>query len=141
MKSCLLLLSILFWQALTGLAQRAVPTAPKSSFEKDFVGSAKVKWGKEKQDYEVNFTLRGKQMSAVYDSKGMLKETEEDIKIQALPAVVVDYIRQHYKGSSIKEAAKITKPGGTVNYEATVNKRDLIFDTAGKFIKEEKDED
>jgi Putative beta-lactamase-inhibitor-like, PepSY-like len=139
-----LLLSILFCVAVAATAQEKSVTAPaaaKAAFEKDFPGSAKVKWEKEKQDYEVNFTRQGKEMSALYDNKGLLKETEEAIKIQALPAGIADYIKQHYKGASIKEAAKITKPGGTLNYEAEVNKKDLIFNAAGRFIKEQQDED
>jgi len=145
MKKKFSLLAILTVLAFTGFAQKekntAAPAAAKAAFEKAFPGSTKIKWGKEKADYEVNFSLQGKEMSAVYDGKGILKETEEDIKIQALPAVTVDYIKQHYKGAAIKEAAKITKPDGTINFEAEVNKKDLIFKADGTFIKEEKDED
>jgi hypothetical protein len=121
--------------------QAAPPAAAKTAFEKAFPGASKIKWGKEKEEYEVNFVQNGKEMAAVYDAGGHLKETEVDIKQSELPAPVLDYIKQHYKGASVKEAAKITKPGGEVNYEAEVNKKDIIFDAAGKFLREEKDED
>jgi len=51
----------------------------------------------------------------------------------------MEYVKAHYKGATAKEAAKITKADGTVNYEAEVSKKDVIFDAKGKFIKEEKD--
>jgi len=115
------------------------PAAAKAAFQKAYPNATKVKWGKEDADYEVNFTLASKELSAVYDAAGGLKETEEDIKLSELPASVNGYIKQHYKGAVIKEAAKITKAGGEVNYEAEVNKTDVIFDKDGKFLKEEKD--
>lgn len=120
---------------------KTVPAAAKAAFAKAFPGAAKAKWGKEKKGYEVEFKSGGKQMSAVYDETGVLKETEEDIKPADLPAGVVAYVKAHYPKDSIKEAAKITLPNGAVNYEAEVNKLDLIFDGTGKFIRSEKDVD
>jgi Putative beta-lactamase-inhibitor-like, PepSY-like len=117
------------------------PAAAKTAFEKAFPGAEKIKWGKEKAGYEAEFVLKGKQLSAVYDNSGALKETEEDITIAALPLPVTIYIKQHYTNAVIKEAAKITKPGGDITYEAEVNKKDLIFDAGGKFIRIEKDKD
>jgi hypothetical protein len=60
-------------------------------------------------------------------------------EVAALPANVVAYVKAHYKGAAIKEGAKITKADGTINYEAEVNKMDVVFDANGKFIKEAKD--
>ena len=56
-----------------------------------------------------------------------------------LPEAVLSYVKEHYKGKVIKEGAKITKADGTVNYEAEVSGKDVIFDSNGKFIKEAKD--
>jgi hypothetical protein len=129
--------------ALAAFAQKeknttASPEA-RNAFTKAFPAASKVKWEKEKANYEVNFVQNAQTMSAVYDAKGNLQETEQDIKIAELPAGVVDYIKQNYKGATVKEAARITKANGEINYEAEVNKKDLVFDTKGKFIKEVKD--
>ncbi|MBO9634413.1 MAG: hypothetical protein J7578_14965, partial [Chitinophagaceae bacterium] len=86
--------------------------AAQAAFHKAFPGATKVKWGKENADFEVNFNQGKKEMSAVYDAAGVLKETEEEIAVNALPAAVTNYIRQHYKGATIKEAAKITRANG-----------------------------
>ncbi|HTE24997.1 PepSY-like domain-containing protein [Flavitalea sp.] len=137
------LLSLLFVGAIFGLSAQekstGAPAAAKQAFAKAFPGASKVKWEKEGKEYEVNFIQGGKEMSAVYDEKGTLSETEEEIKPSALPDSIVTYIKEHYKGAAIKDAAKITKPNGDVMYEAVVNKTDLMFDANGKFIKEEKD--
>jgi hypothetical protein len=129
---------------VTGFTQHeakdiTVPATVKTAFEKAFPASSKVKWEKEAANYEVNFLQQDKKMSAVYDSQGDLQETELTIKVTELPATVTAYIDQHHKGAKIKEAAKITKANGELNYEAEVNKTDLLFDADGKFIKEAKD--
>lgn len=115
------------------------PAAAKEAFVKAYPAASKVKWEKEDGNYEVNFVKDGKKMSAVYDSKGVLKETETAISVSELPAAATEYIKQHYKGAAVKEAAKITNAAGVVTYEAEVNKKDVIFDANGKFIKEAKD--
>ena len=62
-----------------------------------------------------------------------------DIKVTDLPATVLAYVKEHYKGKTIKEGAKITTVDSTVNYEAEVDGKDVIFYTNGKFLKEVKD--
>lgn len=115
-----------------------VPSAAEAAFKKGYPTATKPKWGKEGADFEVNFMDGKKEMAAVYSSNGELKETEEEINLNALPAGIVAYVKEHYK-TSIKEAARITKANGDINYEAEVNKMDVIFDKSGKFIKEQKD--
>lgn len=116
-----------------------VPPAAMIAFQKAYPHAAKVEWEKEDADYEVNFTAGSKVMSAVYDASGTLKETEENILVNELPSGIVTYMKLHYKGAAIKQAAKITKANGEVNCEAEVNKTDVIFSRDGRFLKEEKD--
>jgi len=113
--------------------------AAKESFLKSFPGSTNVKWEKEDKDYEVNFLQNKKSMSAIFTQSGELKETEIAIKAEELPVAAVKYMNSHYKGMKIAEASKVTKPKGEVNYEARVNKTDLVFNEDGKFIRTEKE--
>lgn len=115
-----------------------VPAAVKKTFSQKFPGSS-AKWGKEDNNYEAEFTRDGSNMSALFESNGTMLESEVDIKVSDLPRKVLAYVKEHYKGKSIKEGAKITKSDGTVNYEAEVNGKDVIFDEAGNFLKEVKD--
>jgi hypothetical protein len=115
-----------------------VPAAVKASFSKAYPGVA-AKWEKEDGNYEVNFKSGGQSMSAVIEPNGSIIETETDIRIADLPTKVTAYITEHYPGKQIKEASKIIKADRSVNYEAAVNGKDVIFDANGKFIKEAKD--
>ena len=115
-----------------------VPAATVAAFQKNFSGASKVKWEKENGAYEVNFVQNSKEMSALLDSKGDLKETEVEIKVSELPSQVTEYVKKNYN-ASVEKAAKITKANGEVTYEAEVKHKDVIFNSNGKFIKEEKD--
>lgn len=144
MKRYTRMLAILLVTTVCASAQeksKSVMPAPaaKAGFQQQFPKATKVKWEKEKDGYEVNFMDRGTEMSALIDLKGALKETESSIAAAELPAAVRTYIQAHYKGQNVKEAAKIKSADGTVTYEAEVNKSDLIFDAAGKFLKVAKD--
>ncbi|HQS04056.1 MAG TPA: hypothetical protein PLT16_00285 [Daejeonella sp.] len=98
-----------------------------------------MKWEKEDGKFEAGFKQNGNTMSALFEANGTMTESEMDIKVADLPAAVLSYVKDHYQGKSIKEGAKITKADGTVNYEAEVDGKDVIFDAAGNFLKELKD--
>ncbi|OOQ57218.1 hypothetical protein BC343_16060 [Mucilaginibacter pedocola] len=122
--------------ALTANAQTKVPAAVKSAFETAYPGVKTVKWEKEKSDYEAGFKQGSSEISAVFKADGTQLESELEIKATELPAAVTTYVKEHYKGAAIKEAAKITKTAtGEVTYEAEVKGKDLLFDKDGKFIK------
>lgn len=112
-----------------------VPSMVKTAFAKAYPAIKTVKWEKEKGDFEAGFKQGGNEMSAVFKADGTQLESELEIKVTDLPASVLAYVKQKYKGAAIKEAAKITKATGEVNYEAEVKGKDLLFDSNGKFIK------
>ncbi|MGC4101089.1 PepSY-like domain-containing protein [Ferruginibacter sp.] len=120
------------------IAASKVPQAVKEAFAKQYPGIT-AKWEKEDGMIEAGFKQNGKTLSVLYNTDGTKMEVEMDIAVTELPATVLSYVKEHYKGKTIKEAAKITKTDGTVNYEAEVNSMDVIFDAAGKFLKEVKD--
>ncbi len=121
------------------MAQVKVPTNVKNAFAKEYPGT-KVKWEKEGVNYEAGFTKDGHEMSVIYNSSAVSMEKEMEIKIAELPKTVRDYVSQRYKGAKIKEAAKITKSSGEVQFEAELNGKDVLFTSEGKMIKTEKGE-
>jgi len=125
------------------LKEKDVPAAVKEAFQKQFGGAKEVEWEKEEGKFEVEFEQNHKEMSAVFTASGALEETEVEIKKEELPASVLSYVSQNYKGEKIKEAAKITKANGEINYEAEVKGKDLMFDANGNFLmaKEEKEDE
>lgn len=116
-----------------------VPAAVKSSFTKTYPGINKVAWEMEKDKFEANFRKDGQEMSSLFTSNGTITESEKEIKPDELPANILPYVSKHYKGYIVKEASKIIKTDGTVNYEAEVHGKDLVFDVKGNFIKVDED--
>lgn len=138
MKKMMMMSAFLAAITVSACAQKIdaskVPAVVKAAFAKQYPGVA-AKWEKEAGLFEAGFKQKGHEMSALYDANGMMKESEMEIKVADLPASVVKYVNENYKGKKIKEGAKITRADGTVNYEAEVSGKDLIFDANGKFIK------
>lgn len=140
-----LLPAILAFATLQAYSQKIsadkVPAPVKSGFASKHP-AMKGTWEKEKSNYEVNFKENGKDMSCLIDASGNITETETEIKAQELPQPARDYLQKNYKGVKIKEAAKIVMANGDVQYEAEMNKKDVLFDGKGNFLKvEEKDKD
>lgn len=113
-----------------------IPAAAKRLFRDTYPAATHVKWEQVGANHEVRFMLGTKAISVVYDATGALEQTTALIDPSELPKAATTYIRQHYKHASVKDAAKVTKANGEVNYEAEVNKTDLIFDQHGKRLKQ-----
>jgi hypothetical protein len=122
----------------TSCMSQNVPAAVKAAFTKNFPGITAEKWDKEDGNFEANFKQDGKTMSATFDANGGWLETETDIAITELPASITNYVKEHYKGATIKEAAILKTPKGDM-YEAEVKGKDVMFDMNGKFLKEVED--
>ncbi len=123
------------------LKEKDVPTGVISAFKQQFSDAKDVDWEMENGNYEAEFKSGKTEQSAVFDAVGKVLETEAEIKVNELPASVLEYISNKYKGEKIKEASKITGVAGAVSYEAEVHDKDLIFDSNGKFVKEEVEND
>ena len=120
------------------LKESQVPAEVKAAFQKQYP-SITASWDKEDANYEANFKQNGKAMSTMIDKNGTIVETETVIPVSDIPQSASTYVKEHYKGAKIHEAAKIVKANGEVNYEAEINHKDVVFDANGKFIKEAKD--
>jgi hypothetical protein len=119
------------------LKENQVPQIVRNSFQKQYP-KTKASWEKEKEGYEASFKQGTTDMSVIINKNGTIIETETDIQVSALPAGILAYIKEHYKGEKVKEAARIVNEKGVVTYEAELKGKDLLFDTNGKFLKEVK---
>ena len=119
------------------LKESQMPAAARAAFQRHYPNT-KANWDKEDANYEVNFKKDGKGMSVLIQD-GTIVETETMISLNELPALAFDYMNQHYKGIKLKDAARIVKANGEVNYEAEIVHKDIVFDGNGKFLKEEKE--
>jgi riboflavin synthase alpha subunit len=121
------------------LKESQVPAVVKSAFTKEHPNTI-AQWEKEEGNYEVVFKQDGKTMSSVIDKKGSVLENETDLTANELPQNIQSYLKQHYKGANITGAAKVVKANGEVNYEANVNKKEIMFDANGQVMKKQKEE-
>ena len=121
------------------VSEKEVPAVVKSAIHKNHPNAKDLKWEKEKGNYEAGFEVGEQDYSVLIAASGQIIETEVEIKVDALPAGVKEYVSKNYAGQKIKEAAKITDAKGVVTYEAELKGKDLIFDQSGKFLKEVKD--
>ncbi len=138
MKKIILIVTVII--SITVLAQKEdAPILAKTAFAKNFPGASKIKWEKENGNYEVSFVQNGQELSALYTAKGIMTESEKEIKVAELPASILEYMKGHYKGVTVKGAARITKADGTIVYEAAIKGKDVLFDANGRFLKEAKD--
>jgi uncharacterized membrane protein YkoI len=112
-----------------------IPATVQGTFKKQYPNITDVDWEQEGSNYEAEFEIGKMETSVVIDASGKILETETGMETSALPKAILDYVEANYKGQKVKEAAKIVLSDGTVNYEAEVNKKDLIFDSKGAFIK------
>jgi hypothetical protein len=121
------------------LDESKVPSSVKTGFNNKYPGIQNINWEKENGQYEASYKKDGQSCSAMFKSDGTFTESEIDIKLADLPTAALKYLKKHYTETEIKEASKITKANGEINYEAAIKGKDLIFDSNGKFIKIVKD--
>jgi hypothetical protein len=120
------------------LKTASVPAVVRAAFIKKYPNAAKVSWEKENGNYEANWGGKsGEDNSVMYTPAGIFVEIVNVIPVSQLPAKVVPYVKQHYKGAKIAEAGKVTDAKGNLTYEAEIKGMDLIFDTNGNFIKKD----
>ena len=115
-----------------------IPTAVNDAFAKQFAKGTDVEWSLEKADvYEAEFMLDKTEMSALFDAKGTLLETETPVLENDLPKTVKDSLAKIFAGYTLKEIEKVDTKG-VISYEMEVKKASVVsFDTKGKLVKNE----
>lgn len=137
MKTLILTLTVLLTvigASAQKVSENKVPQAVRSAFQKLYPSASKVKWEREKENYEAGFEWNDVEQSVLLNARGTVLETETEIPVTDLPDAVLKYITQHHKDEKIEEAAKITDAKGNVTYEVEIKGKDLLFDTTGNLL-------
>ncbi len=149
MKKILGLTAILFALSSATFAQEKeggnehmnVPAAVKSANMKKYPESKKhhVTWEKENGNYEANWGGKdGEANSVQYTPSGSFIEIVKAIPVSQLPKTAQVYIKEHYKNKKFGDVGKVLDAQGKTSYEVEINRKDVIFDENGNFVKEEK---
>ncbi|MEO6707173.1 MAG: PepSY-like domain-containing protein [Ginsengibacter sp.] len=118
-----------------------IPAVVKNANTKKYPESKKhfITWEKEKGNYEANWGGKdGEANSVTYTPSGTFIEIVKEIPTQDLPKGVLSYVKVHYKKAKWGDIGKVLDANGKTSYEVEINKKDVIFDEKGNFIKEEK---
>ena len=132
-KSFLIAGLILFTSIVNAIE---VPEAVMKTFKQRFSEVKKAKWEKEKDgNYEAEFDLNGKEMSATFLANGDWRETETEINVSELPKAVSDAFNKLYPDTKIREVSKIQRSDNSVVYETEIKikgkRSDILFDEKG----------
>ena len=108
--------------SLTACGQTRVPAVVKTSFNRKFPTVKKAHWAREgKTEWEAEFTMNGKDMSANFDFQGNWKETETTLKSTALSYKVMETLSKQFPGYSVEDVS-FTKTPKYSAYEIVIEK-------------------
>lgn len=120
----------------------SVPSAVTSAFNAKFSGAADIEWGKESDtEFEAEFKLNGKTISANFDEGGKWLETELKITENEMPATVRATLKSEYGDYRVLKAERLEKSAEPVTFEVKLAKgettTEVVIDEAGKVLKKE----
>jgi uncharacterized membrane protein YkoI len=132
--------------------QIKVPEKVIATFNAMFPGAREIDWGKESDmEYEAEFEMNGRDISANFDSDGIWLVTETVLSADDLPEPVLKTIKSQFNGSDIVKVESVEKASEPIQYEVLLekdeNKREVMLDAVGGFLrqnivnKEEDEED
>ncbi|MDQ1265260.1 MAG: hypothetical protein QG635_410 [Bacteroidota bacterium] len=139
--------------AMPIIAGTTVPEKVKKAFSSKYADAKDVKWEKESgSEYEAEFKMNGKDMSASFDNNGKWLETETKIELKDLPAAVNAAIAESYKVFTVKsaemlESAKFGKAyevdlvKGSKKIEIAINEKLEILKKNQKKVDDEEKQD
>ena len=144
MKTIILILSIFVFSVSATMA-KTPPAAVTKAFSQKFQKAEKVKWDQEEaNEWEAEFMLSGKEMSASFDPSGKWLETETEIELIEIPESVKTALDKEYAGAKIRETSLIETPDFN-GYEIGLKQKGKAFEIKatkdGKLIKKEEGSD
>lgn len=142
MKTRIFLMSLLAIIGLSSadaqdIATKDVPAKVSTKFSRLYPNVRDVQWSMEEGKYEGKFNYNKQSMSVQLTTEGKLVQKEIYLKISELPKAVQDYLTKNYTGTEFEKASKKTDAKGILFYQAETKHKTLLFDSKGKFIREE----
>ena len=147
MKSFITSILVVILFSVIAYSQTKVPEKVATAFKVKYLAAKDVEWGKESDtEFEAEFKLNGKEMSANFDASGRWLETEAKLAPKDLPAPVLATIKSQFGDSKIKKAESLQKAGEPMIYEVKLGQdeteQEVVLDPRGKVLKKEaKDEE
>ena len=149
MKNICILFVVFSLSSASAFSQKSAPENIKKEFAKKYPTAQNVKWGSEgDNEWEAEFKMNEKEMSASYDNSGKWLETETEISSKELPSEVTSTIKEEFAGYKTGEMSIIENPelkGFEIALKKGKTSLEVIFDNNGIVLKKsdvkEDDED
>lgn len=130
-KSLVAMLVVLLASSSAPAAERKIsladlPSAVKRTIQENSAGAqikgftTEIERGQ--RVYEANLLAGGRTKDLQIDSHGVLREVEEEVPFEELPAAVQTALKQKAGGAQITKVESLTKQGRLVAYEAAVRR-------------------
>jgi len=111
MKNFFILVALFSLISFSGCSQKNPPDKVKKEFSQKFAAANSVKWDSEKpNEWEAEFKINGKEMSACFDDSGKWLESEAEVSAKELPAAVTNTLKNEFSGFKTKESSTIENP-------------------------------
>jgi hypothetical protein len=123
--------TIFFFLLITQISLADVPLAIRAAFKKKFPAAEKVKWESAPGQFEAEFLMQEKIISALFDDNGNLLETEEQIRKEDLPTAVLQTWKIRFGDRKIKELKKVIRARSLVLYRFRIKDQEILFDAEG----------
>jgi hypothetical protein len=144
----LIFLSIVFSLiTFSSFSQKNPPENVKKEFSIKYTSAQSVKWdSEEKNEWEAEFKLNGRKMSACFDDAAKWINSETEITEKELPAAIIATLNKDFQGYK-KGLIEIFESPEVKGFELTLkngeSSLEVIFDDSGKVFKktELKEED
>jgi len=147
MKNILILFVVFSIFSAPTFSQKSAPENVKKEFAGKFPAAQNVKWSSEEDnEWEAEFKMNGKEMSASYNNSGKWLETETEISSKELPAAITASLKKEFGGYKTDEISLLESPE-LKGYEIALKKGEssleVVFDKNGLVLKKTdlKDED
>jgi hypothetical protein len=147
MKNFFILVAAFSLISFSAYSQKNLPENVKKEFAKKYPAAQSVKWDSESaNEWEAEFKMDGKKMSACFDNSAKWIDSETEISEKELPAAVANTLNKDFQGYK-KGLIEIFESPEMKGFELTLKKGEssleVVFDNSGKTIKktEAKEED
>ena len=139
MKNLVILMIAFTFISVSSFSQKGPSEVIKKEFSTKYSAAKSVKWAnEEKNEWEAEFTMDGKKMSASYDNSGKWLESETEITEKELPATVIASLNKDFSGYkkgdiSIFENREVK--GFELELKRGETSLEVIFDNNGKILR------
>jgi hypothetical protein len=139
MKNIFILVFLFSLISVSALSQKNTPENVKKEFSDKYPAAQSIKWSSEEaNEWEAEFNINGKKMSACFDNSPKWIESETVISDKELPVAVVHTLNKDFQGFK-KGSVELYESPSMKGYEMRLKKGEksleVIFDNNGVVLK------